>query len=85
MLIDFFAEWCMPCIVMAPIIEEISDAFKGKIKVGKVNVGDNPKIAEKFNVSSIPNFTVFKDGKPVKQFIGSMSEEELESRLKSFL
>jgi len=84
-LIDFFAEWCMPCLMMAPIIEDLSEKFEGKIKFGKVNVGDNEEIARKFNVSSIPNFTFLKDGKIVEQFVGAMSGEEFEEKLNSFL
>ena len=84
-LIDFFADWCMPCMIMSPIVEEMSDKFKSKIKFGKVDVGEYSFIAEKFDVSSIPNFTVFKDGKVIKQFIGSMSEEDFEKKLKALL
>ena len=84
-LIDFFAEWCMPCLMMAPVIDDLSEKFKGKIKFGKVNVGDNEEIARKFNVSSIPNFTLLKDGKIIEQFTGSMSGEEFEEKLNSFL
>jgi len=83
--IDFFAEWCMPCLTMTPIIDELSDKFKGKIKFGKVNVGENQELAQRFNVSSIPNFVLLKDGEIVEQFIGSISEEELEEKLKKFL
>lgn len=84
-LIDFFAEWCMPCVMMAPVIDELSEKFSGKIKFGKVNVSDNPEIASKFNVSSIPNFTVFKKGKVIGQFIGATSEEEFEEKLKKMI
>lgn len=84
-LIDFFAEWCMPCLMMAPVIEQLSEKFKGKIKFGKIDVGDNQELARKFNVSSIPNFTLLKDGKIVEQFIGSMSSEELEEKLKNLI
>ena len=84
-LIDFFAEWCMPCLVIAPIIDELSEKFKGKIKFGKVNVGENKEIAQKFDVSSIPNFILFKDGKQIEQFVGSVSKEEFEERLKKFI
>ncbi len=83
--IDFFAEWCMPCLTMSPIIDELSEKFKGKIKFGKVNVGENQELAQKFKVSSIPNFTILKDGKVIEQFIGSMSEEELEEKLERVL
>ena len=84
-LIDFSADWCMPCLMMAPIVEELSEKFGGKIKFGKVDVGENQEIAQKFNVSSIPNFVLFKDGKVVEQFVGSMSSEELEDKLKKHL
>lgn len=82
--IDFFAEWCMPCIMMAPIIEDLSEKLGNKIKFGKVNIGDNEALAKKFNVSSIPNFVLLKDGKIIDQFIGAMSAEELENKLKNF-
>ena len=84
--IDFFAEWCMPCVMMSPIIDDLSEKFKGKIKFGKVNVGESgQELAQKYNVSSIPNFTLFKNGKIINQFIGSMSEDELENKLKKYL
>jgi len=83
--IDFFAEWCMPCVMMAPVVDEISEKFKGKIKFGKVNVSDNEEIARKFDVSSIPNFSLFKDGKLIEQFFGAMSSEELEEKLNKFI
>ena len=84
-LVDFFAEWCMPCLMLVPILEELNDKFKGKIKFGKVNVGDNQELAQKFRVSSIPNLTLLKDGKVIDQFIGAMSSEELEEKLKKHL
>jgi len=83
-LVDFFAEWCMPCLMMAPVIDELSEKFKGKIKFGKVNVEDNQEIAKKFEVSSIPNLILFKDGKPVENFVGSVGAEELEEKLGKF-
>ena len=84
-LIDFFAEWCMPCLMMAPIIEELSEKFEGKIKFGKVNVDENQELAKKFEISSIPNFILFKDGKPAESIVGGMSSEELEGKLNSSL
>jgi thioredoxin 1 len=84
-LIDFFAEWCMPCIMMSSVVEEVADALKGKARIGKVDVGENESIAQKFNVSSIPNFIIFKDGEPVEQFVGSMSAEDLEEKIKRHL
>ena len=84
-LIDFFANWCMPCLTMAPVIDDVSEKFKGKAKFGKVNVEDNQEIARKFNVFSIPNFIILKNGKVVENFVGSVSQEELEGRLKKYL
>jgi len=84
-IVDFFAEWCMPCLVMGPIFDDLSDKFKGKIKFGKVNIEDNRELAEKFNVRSIPNLVLLKNGEIIEQFIGSISSEELEEKLKGFL
>ena len=84
-LVDFSADWCMPCLMMAPIVEELSEKFEGKIKFGKVDVGENQEIAQKFNVSSIPNFVLFKDGEVVDQFIGSMPAEAFEEKLEKHL
>lgn len=84
-LIDFFTEWCMPCLMMAPVVEELSDKFRGKIKFGKVNVDENQKIAQKFNVNSIPTFILFRDGNPIKQFVGSMAHEEFGEKLRQFI
>lgn len=83
--IDFFAEWCMPCVMMGPVVEEVSEKFKNKIKFGKVNVGENEALSRKFNVSSIPNFVLLKDGKMIEQFVGAMQTDELEKKLKKFV
>lgn len=84
-LIDFFADWCMPCLMMAPVIDEMSEKFDGRINFGKVNVEDNQDLASKFGVSSIPNFILFKDGKVVDQFVGGMTGEDIEEKLRNFL
>ena len=84
-LVDFYADWCMPCVMMAPVIEELSRKFKGKIKFGKVNIEDNQELAQKFRIVSIPNFLLFKNGKQVEQFVGSSSIEDFEEKLKRFL
>jgi len=84
-LIDFSAEWCMPCVMMDPIIDDLSEKFEGKIKFGKVNIDGNQELARKFNVSSIPNFILFKDGKQIHQFVGSTSAENFEGKLNEFL
>ncbi len=84
-LIDFYADWCMPCVMMAPIIDELSEKFSNKIKFGKINIDDNNALAQKFEIASIPNFILFKDGKKVDQFIGSMSFESFEKKLAKFI
>ena len=84
-LIDFFAEWCMPCLMMAPVVEEMSERLKGKIIFGKVNVDDNQELSSKYGVSSIPTFVVFKDGKEIDRFTGSLQSDELEEKLKGYL
>jgi len=81
-LIDFYADWCMPCLMMAPVIEEISEKFKGEIKFGKISVEDNQQLAQKFKIASIPNFILFKDGQVSEQFMGAMSAEDFEEKLK---
>ena len=83
--IDFFAEWCMPCTMMSPIIEDLSEEFDGKIKFGKVNVDDNARIAQKFEVSSIPTFVLLKDMQIVERLSGTISQDELEEVLRKYL
>ena len=84
-LVDFFAEWCMPCVMMSPILDDLSQKFKGKVKFIKINIDDAQELAQKFNIASIPNFILFKDGKQTAQFIGAVSEEEFEKRLGKFV
>lgn len=84
-LVDFFADWCMPCIMMSPIIDDLGKKFEGKIKFGKVDVGENQELAGKHGISSIPNFILFKDGKQIDQFVGAMPLEEFEEKLKGHL
>jgi thioredoxin 1 len=80
-LVDFFADWCMPCIVMSPVVEELAKKFRGKIKFGKINVDENHDLAQKFGVYSIPNFVLFKEGKILDRFVGAMSFEDFQKRL----
>jgi thioredoxin 1 len=84
-LIDFFADWCMPCVMMGPIVDEMGEKFKGKIKVAKVNVDENHEIASKFQVMSIPTFILFKEGKKAQQFTGGMSADDFEQKLNEFV
>ena len=82
-LIDFWAPWCGPCQMMGPIIEELAKEYEGKIKVGKVNVDEEPELSQEFGIMSIPTIIVVKGGETVKQMIGTRSLEELEEVLES--
>jgi len=81
-VIDFFADWCMPCLIMAPVFEEMSEKYKGKIKFGKINVDDNQELSAKFKVLSIPTTIFFKKGKEIGRFIGAMHADDFDDRLK---
>lgn len=76
-LLDFWAMWCGPCMAIGPIIDQIADEYKGKLKVGKVNVDEQPELAAAFSVDSIPMFAVVKDGLLVTKHVGLMQKEDI--------
>lgn len=80
-LVDFYADWCGPCKMMGPVLEEIAKEFEGKLKVGKCNTDDNMLLAQKYRVASIPNMQLFKGGQVVANYIGYMSKGELQEKL----
>jgi thioredoxin 1 len=80
-LVDFWAPWCGPCRMLAPVIDEISIEYAGKLAVGKVNTDENQKLASKYGIMSIPTLIVFKAGKPVDRIVGYMSKKDLKARL----
>ena len=80
-LIDFYADWCGPCKMMAPVVEKLAEKYEGKVKVGKVNSDDEPELAQMFQVMSIPNFVIIKDGKDVDRVIGAVPQQALEEKL----
>ena len=84
-LVDFYADWCGPCKMMAPIVKELADKFAGKCKVGKCNIDENIKVAQNYRVMSIPTFIVFKNGEVVVTAIGAMSKNDLESKINAVL
>lgn len=84
-MIDFYADWCMPCQMMGPIVEQLADEYDGKVKIGKVNSDEEPELASKFGVMSIPNFVFIKNGKIVDQAVGAMPKNVLESKINSML
>jgi thioredoxin 1 len=78
-LVDFWAEWCAPCKMIAPSIEEIAADYKGKIKVGKVDVDSNPSVASQYQIRSIPSIMIFKDGKVADQIVGAVPKKQIVS------
>lgn len=77
-LVDFWASWCGPCMMLAPTIKEIAEENVGAVKVGKVNVDEAPGVANQFGVESIPTLILFKDGKPVKKSVGLVDKGTIE-------
>lgn len=84
-LVDFWAEWCGPCKLIAPVLDEIADEAIGKLKISKLNVDDNPNTAMRFQVMSIPTLIVFKDGEPAKRLVGAKGKGQLLQELAEFL
>lgn len=80
-LVDFYADWCGPCKMMAPLVEELGNQVKDHAKVVKINVDESPKTSERYNIMSIPTFIVFKSGQPVQQKVGGMPKDALASML----
>jgi thioredoxin 1 len=76
-LVDFWAPWCVPCRIIAPIVEELADEYKGKITVGKINVDENPQTASKFGIMSIPSLVIFKGGNIAKTMVGAQGKENI--------
>lgn len=84
-LIDFWAVWCGPCKLIAPIVEELSTEYDGKIKIGKLDVDSNQQTSIKFGVRSIPTLLLFKDGKLKETIIGAVPKKHIVDKLKSIL
>ncbi len=82
-LVDFWADWCGPCKMIAPVLEELAKDFNGRIKIAKMNIDESPMTPGKYNVRSIPTLILFKDGKPVDQQLGAQPKSKLSAWLES--
>jgi thioredoxin 1 len=80
-LVDFWAPWCAPCQIQGPIVEGVAGKFEGRALIGKMNVDQNPKVASKYGIMSIPTLIVFKDGAEVQRFVGVQQESALSEAL----
>lgn len=84
-LIDFWAEWCGPCKMLGPVIEELAEEMQGDVAFGKLNVDENKTKSSEFSVSSIPTMIIFKDGEVVDKMIGALPKEDIEEKLDQYV
>jgi len=84
-LVDFWAPWCGPCHMVAPVVEELAEEYDGRVSFGKVNVDESPRIASQYGIMSIPTLILFKDGKPVSNIVGFRPKGELKQKLEAAL
>ncbi len=84
-LVDFWAEWCAPCRMIAPILEELAQEYEGKLLVAKLDVDENPKTAMRFRVMSIPTVILFKNGQPVEVLVGAQPKRNFQAKIEKHL
>ena len=84
-LVDFYADWCGPCKMMAPVIAQLAEAYEGKAKIGKINTDENTELAVKYGVMSIPNMKIFKGGEVVDEVVGAVAPEVIEEKLNALI
>lgn len=83
-LVDYWAEWCSPCRLIAPVLEELASEYAGRVKIAKLNVDDAPETARRFEVMSIPTLIIFKDGEPAHRMVGARGKPQLVQELSPF-
>ena len=84
-LVDFWAPWCRPCLMVAPILDELAEEYSGRVNIARLDVDQNPKTAAKYSIMSIPTMLLFKKGKPITNIIGFRPKEELKRSLDAAL
>ncbi len=84
-LVDFWAPWCGPCLMVSPVVEELAEEYDGKMGFVKINVDDSPRIASQYGIMSIPTLIIFKDGAPVSNIVGFRPKDELKKSLEEAL
>ena len=84
-MVDFWATWCGPCKIVAPVVEELAQEYAGKVNFAKVNTDENPDLASRFNIRGIPTLIFFKDGKVLDQIVGAVPKAQLKTKIDSFL
>jgi thioredoxin 1 len=84
-LVDFWAPWCGPCKIIAPIVEEIAKEYAGKLKVGKLNTDENQQVPSRFGIMSIPTLMIFKNGKAIERIVGAQPKEALTTKIDAVL
>jgi thioredoxin 1 len=84
-LVDFWAEWCGPCKMISPVLEEIAQEHEGKLQIGKLNIDDNLDVTRRFDVMSIPTLILFKDGEPLVRLIGAKPKGQLLEEISAYL
>jgi len=84
-MVDFWAAWCRPCLMIAPTIEELATEYAGRLTVAKLNTDENPDVASRYQIMGIPTLIFFRDGKPVEKIVGAASKQQFKEKIDSLL